>query len=493
MDFLDPAKKRAHTRRLYIGYALMGIAIMLTAVILLVLSNGYDVDRKTGKVIQNGLIFLNATPDSADIYLNGKANGTTDERITVPEGKYAIELRREGYATWKKTIQLDGGNIERLVYPRLFPSKLSTAVSQTYSGIPAFSTQSPDRRWVLVALPGQLSTFEMHDTANPADPVKTINLPSGTMTAAPATVAQSLSLAEWSTDNRHVVLKHTYGDAVEFIMLDRTEPTLSVNLNKVIGLSPTMITLRDKKYDKLHVYVAATKELRFFDLKTAQNSLVLSGVISYKSYRDSIVLYSAADPLDATKTQVRIKDGDKNYLLRSFSSSDVLTDMAAYGDATYVALASPSEAKTYIYKNPISRFKQDANAQITPFVLMRFAGMSKLLFSNNTRFISLQSGTKFSVYDLEENRRYTFTIPGELAADQFATWMDGHRLLLNHAGTVHVVVFDGKNQLSLGSIVPGSLPYFDRDYERLYTLSPDNTDAAKTVLRRTSLKVKLKP
>lgn len=493
MDFLDPAKKRAHTRRLYIGYALMGIAIMLTAVILLVLSNGYDVDRKTGKVIQNGLIFLNAVPESSDIYLNGKANGSTDERITVPEGKYAIELRREGYATWKKTIQLDGGNIERLVYPRLFPSKLSTAVAQTYTDAPTFSTQSPDRRWILVALPGQLSTFELHDTANPTDPVKTITLPSGTLTTAPAAATQSLRLAEWSTDNRHVMLKHVYGDATEFIMVDRTDPALSANLNKVVGQAPTMVTLRDRKYDKLHIYNATTKELRFFDLKTAQSTLVLSGVISYKSYRDTIVLYSATDPLDATKTQVRLKDGDKNYLLRSFTASDVLMEMAAYGDATYVVLSSPTEGKTYIYKDPINRFKQDAAAQITPFVLMRFASPAKLLFSNNTRFISLQLGTKFSVYDLEENRRYTFTVPGELAADQFASWMDGHRLLLNQASSVQVIEFDGQNQRNLGSIVPGSLPYFDRDYERLFTLSPDSVDAGKTVLRRTSLKLKLKP
>ena len=493
MDFLDPAKKRAHTRRLYIGYALMGIAILLTAVILLVLSNGYDVDRKTGKVIQNGLIFLNSAPESTDIYLNGKSNGSTDERITVPEGKYAIELRREGYTTWKKTIQLEGGNIERLVYPRLFPSKLTTAISQTYAAAPAFSTQSPDRRWLLVALPGQLTSFEIFDTANPTDPAKTITLPTGLLTTVPASTAQTLTLAEWSTDNRHVMLKHTFGETYEYIMLDRTDPTLSVNLSKLIGNAPTLITLRDKKYDKLHVYSAATKELRLYDLKSNQSELVLSGVETYKSYRDNIVLYTTLDPLDTTKTQVRMRDGSKNYLLRSFTNNTVLVDMAAYSDATYVVLSSPAEGKTYIYKDPQNRFKQDATAQITPFVLIRFASPTKLLFSSNTRFISLQSGTKFSVYDLEENRRYSFTLPGELAPDQFASWMDGHRLLVNQAGNVQVVEFDGQNQRSLGSIVPGSLPSFDRDNERLFTLSPDATDATKTVLRRTSLKLKLKP
>ena len=138
MDFLDPVKKRAHTRRLFIGYFLVGVAILMASAILVILSYGYDLDRKTGQVIQNGLIFANAAPDAATIYLNGKENGQTDKRLTVPAGQYDIEYRRQGYRTWKKQIQLDGSSIERLVYARLFPEKLEQAESTVFDVAPAF-------------------------------------------------------------------------------------------------------------------------------------------------------------------------------------------------------------------------------------------------------------------------------------------------------------------------------------------------------------------
>src|SRR3989344_9216209 len=133
MDLLDPNKKRAHTIRLFVGYFLVVTAIALASLILLFQSFGYDVDRKTGKVIQNGLIFLSAHPESADVYLNGQRKDKTDLRLAVPAGQYSVELKRDGYRTWKHAVSLEGGGIERLVYPVLFPEKLKTSDVQLYA------------------------------------------------------------------------------------------------------------------------------------------------------------------------------------------------------------------------------------------------------------------------------------------------------------------------------------------------------------------------
>lgn len=491
MDFLDPAKKLAHTRRLYIGYALMGIAILLTAIILVVLSSGYDVDRKTGKVIQNGLVFVNAGPDRAKIYLNGKANGQTEERITIPEGKYTIELQSEGYRSWKKTLQLQGGSIERLVYPRLFPTKLETASAKNYDAAPAFSTQSPDRRWLLVSQPNQLVSFDVFDTANPEDPVKAITLPAGTLTQ-PAGVVEKLELVEWANDNRHVLLKHSYGEAFEFIMLDRVEPEKSVNINSLTKQNPTTITLRDKKFDKLHLYDAATKSLSFYDAKTSETKALLSGVINFKSYGEKVILYTTEEQVEPGNVAVRILDNDRNYLVRTFKAGEVYLDMAKFDGDIYFATSSLTEGRTYIYKNPIDQLRAKT-AEPNPFVLIRLAGQTRMRFSANTRFLSVQAGAKFVTYDFEDQRKFTFTIPGDFPVTELATWMDGHRLTFAQNGKLQVVDFDGLNQQDLGTISPGVLPAFDRDYERLYTLTPNSSDAAKSILLRTSLKLKLKP
>src|SRR5437868_1052460 len=102
MDFLDPKKKRAHIIRLYVGYFLMAIALGIGTLILMFELFGYDVNHKTGGVIQNGLVFVDAHPESAQIIVNGKPEGQTDARLTLPAGQYSFELKRDGYRNWKR-------------------------------------------------------------------------------------------------------------------------------------------------------------------------------------------------------------------------------------------------------------------------------------------------------------------------------------------------------------------------------------------------------
>jgi hypothetical protein len=62
MYYLDPKGKRAHTIRLFIGYFLMAIVLAISTLLVVLITNGYDVDRKTGGVIQNGLIVVGSNP-----------------------------------------------------------------------------------------------------------------------------------------------------------------------------------------------------------------------------------------------------------------------------------------------------------------------------------------------------------------------------------------------------------------------------------------------
>ena len=126
MDFLDPVKKRALRNRLIAGYFLIGTAILLVTLILVFQSYGYDLDRKTGSIIQNGLLFVSSEPVPSDIYLNGKqVKSNSDARLVLPSDVYKLELKHDGYRTWQRTISLAGASIDRVVYPFLFPTKLN--------------------------------------------------------------------------------------------------------------------------------------------------------------------------------------------------------------------------------------------------------------------------------------------------------------------------------------------------------------------------------
>lgn len=492
MDFLDPVKKRAHERRLFIGYFLIGIAIIMTSAILVIVSNGYDYDRKTGQVIHNGIIFTATTPESADIYLNGQANGQTDKRLTVPAGTYDIEFRRQGYDSWKKKLDLAGGSVEQLVYPRLFPTKLVTAETKRYDSGPAFSSQSPDRRWIMISQPGKAASFEVFDTANRDQAPTIINLKDSQITPVRTGDKEKLTLVEWSTDNRHVLIKHVFGKSSEFVVIDRQDATSSYNVNTTFKVSPSEVRLRDKKYDKLYFYFAKTDILQASELKDKKIVDILTKVTSFKPYRDKVILFTSDDPKTPELTTVKMLDGDKIHTLRSFKAGPVLLDLASYNNDLYVAAVPVVEDRIVIFKDPIGQLKRTNDKEAGALALMRITDPTKLSFSTNARFIAVESGAKFATYDLEEQERYSFTVPGQVPADQFATWMDGHRMALNQDSRVVVFEFDGANHRDLGAIKIGTLPFFDQKYERLNTLTPVAGSKAVS-LTRTSLKVKLEP
>ena len=487
MDFLDPNKKRTHSRRLMLGYALMAVAVILASIILLFVAYGYDLDRKTGKVIQNGLMFINAHPEAATIVLNGKDQGKTDARLVLPAGEYTIELKRDGYRSWKRAINLEGSSIERIIYPVLFPTKLSSKELQTYTGVPAMSTQSPDRHWVIVQQVGTLQRFDQLDTTNIKAPITTLTLPDGLLTA--SNEERGLAPVEWSTDNRHVLLKHSYADKSEFIILDRESPQSSVNLNKLFALEPTTVGLRDKKYDQYYLYDGRDLSLKSAELKTKTITPIVAGVTSFKPYKSDTLVYATKDANDAAKLTVHIREAGKDYVMGSLpSASSALLDIAEYDNHTYVVSASAANGAIAIYQDPVDQLK--ANPKKTPVVysLLKLDGVTTISFSATAQFIAAQHSNHFALYDFEAKRRYVYDVPFTIPAETPATWMDGNRLLANVDDKLNVFDFNGINQQALVPMNKGTKPFFDRDYVRLFTLSPSAT-SGKTALQYTSLKV----
>jgi hypothetical protein len=117
---------------------------------------------------------------------------------------------------------------------------------------------------------------------------------------------------------------------------------------------------------------------------------------------------------------------------------------------------------------------------------------NQLLFSANTRFIMAQGGNRFAVYDLDTKRTYTYKTDFAVPETTKASWMDGHRILVNADNKLHVFDFDGINQHVLVDLVPGTDGYFDRDFERLFDLQPSTTTPGQTVLTYSLLKISLK-
>jgi len=488
MDFLDPNKKRAQNIRLYIGYILVAIAIAMASWLLLLLSYGYDYDRKTGQVIQNGTIYLSSKPESADVYLNGELKDKTSTRQVVRAGQYTVELKRDGYNTWKQTFNLEGGSIEQLVYPVLFPTKLVTKDVQLYATLPTFASQSPDRRWLVIQQPGPISVLDNIDLNDSTkEPVK-LTLPAGVMSDAPGN--HSLALVEWSTDNKHLLVKHSFSGGEEYVMIDRDIPADSFNLNKTFSLNSSLVALRDKHYDQFYFYDAKTKALQTASIKEKTPVTILNGVISYKLYGANSVLYMTDDGKMPGKNAIKLWDGNQNYLLHYYpASADFILDEADFNGHTYIVVAAKNSSEAYIYKDALRKIKSSSTTLPSPNMVLKVDKISYISFSTNARFVMAQSGAHFAIFDTENNRRHYYDLTGTVAPDMQATWMDGHRIAIVNNGKTIVFDFDGSNKQVLSSSSAGFKPYFTSDYLDLYNIAPSVQVSGRTALIKTELKV----
>lgn len=486
MDFLDPNKKRAHAIRLYIGYVLITIALLLASTLLLLAAFGYSLKGTSGEIIQNGLVFVDAHPQQAEMYLNGQDKGGTDGRFVLEAGQYNLELKRDGYRSWKRDFTLDGGVIVRLVYPFLFPEKLDNRDVLPLATPPDVVSASPDRNWIVVHQAANPRDFVVVSTNSKELETTTVSVPAAVL--AGHTTGVRMEAAEWSTDNRHLLLQYSYEGGYDYLLFDREEPDKTINISQLFGRSFTKVTLRDKNAGQLYLYAAEGGILQAAVIKDKSTVPVATNVIDFWPYKDNTILYATNLNAPADKTLIRLKEGQVTYDIRQVARSPkYLLNMAEFDGATYVTTGATVDGKVYIYKNPIADLKQDAKKPLVHSIVLRVNGAETLSFSNNARFIALQGGSRFYIYDLETKRPYSYDTGLVLAAGQKATWMDGHRLTLVSQGKMYVFDYDGINRQELVSADAGYAPLFDRDYNQLFTVGPRVSDSKQLGLIRTDL------
>lgn len=488
MDFLDPKKRKKHTRRLYLGYILVAIAIGLGALILLFAAYGYGVDTK-GNVFQNGLVFLASTPDEAEVKVRSKDglyNQTviTSDRLDLKAQEYSFEFLKQGYRPWKRTVDVRGGGIERLVYPLLVPEQLNTANDEQYSAAVGLATQSPDRQTILVQQPGSLGTFDVFDAEDTTKSPQSFTIPSSVFPA--NAQAKPLTLVEWSTNNRHLLVRYDHASGPVFIMIDRAAPAQSFNINARFSVSPVQVTLRDKDPGKFYVLLK-NKQLASLSLDAPTPDPIATNVAAYKSHGDDTLLFVTTNGRSAAENVVAyMRQNSESYKLRELpKGTGYVLDLTQFNNQWYVVAGSKAADEAYVYRDPIEIYRRNDDTSVPTIRTLRVSSPQSASFSANSRFVAVQSGQNFAVYDAEKDRQYRYEISNKFDKPGSVQWMDGHRLLGTTGSNAIMFDFDGINRQILSHAQPGRSVMFSPNYDRLYTLvkSPDGSALTRTSLR----------
>ena len=99
-------------------FALIGFLTLIGIVI--AYGRGYRWSPGKKSLTSTGILAVNSSPKAAKIYINGVLRGVTDTNLILPPDNYQVEIKKDGYTSWTKTIKLQG----ELVYSadaQLFP------------------------------------------------------------------------------------------------------------------------------------------------------------------------------------------------------------------------------------------------------------------------------------------------------------------------------------------------------------------------------------
>ena len=95
-------------------------AFLIVLVTVIAYARGYRLDLDNKLLKSTGILSINSYPRAAKIFLNGELKGVTDQNISLPPGQYTIEIKKDGYTSWLKTLTLKGELVES-VNALLFP------------------------------------------------------------------------------------------------------------------------------------------------------------------------------------------------------------------------------------------------------------------------------------------------------------------------------------------------------------------------------------
>jgi hypothetical protein len=90
-------------------------------IVLIGYTRGYRLNFSQKTISPTGILVASSYPDGAKIYLNGKLYGATNSNLTLPPGKYFLEIKKDGYSTWKKQLTIKGELVvkaDALLFPQ---------------------------------------------------------------------------------------------------------------------------------------------------------------------------------------------------------------------------------------------------------------------------------------------------------------------------------------------------------------------------------------
>jgi hypothetical protein len=455
--FRRPTKRQLLIRRI-ITYVVMVIAVIVIVAGTILFILGYRLDGDKGKLEQGALVQFDSKPNGADAKIDGKSiNANTPSKQTVMAGVHAFAMNKTGYQPWSKTLNVKAGTLEWLDYVRLVPKALPVESVANYATIYG-EKASPDYKWLLVQEKADTPNFQLVDLRSTQIKTSTISLPTSLYTDATTEgVTHSFSMESWDADGRYVIVRHTFNDKSEYIVIDTQDPGTSVNVSTLLSVSLSELKFSGTSGNIL--YGLSDGVIRKLDLSGATISRgLVSNVKSFDMFDTNIITYTGTDPSDATHQVAGIyREGDEvSHVLRTVGNLTTPLSIALTQYYSDDVVAISEGLKVTVLKGNFPSSSDTLSASLKPYDEFKTtANVDTTSFSKTGDHLIVQSGLNFVSYEVEYMRQTGATVTTSETTPHTMQWLDDAYLWAVYDGHLSIREFDGTNTHVIMNMEPG--------------------------------------
>jgi hypothetical protein len=329
---------------------------------------------------------------------------------------------------------------------------------------------------MLVQAQASTPTFDLVDLSSADVKTSVLTIPTD-IYSDPATVgiAHTFQINGWDDGGRYVLIKHTFGDKDEWLVLDTQDIESTKNITRLLDFAISSIYFSGTSGNIF--YALSGSDVRKLDLSARTiSSPLVSGVSKFSLYGSNVITYVGVNNINQRVVGLYRDGDDKSYILRTIADGngapvDIAT--AHYFNEDYVAIAV---GKTVDILN--GSYPTASGDQVTSLKILTSQtiddDIQKISFSPTGEYVLIQSGAKLISYDLEYQSLVSFAIEGN--GDVLSVkWLDNNYIWSNRDGNLTIREFDGANMHIINPIINGQDVVLTGNSRYIYSFDKSST------------------
>jgi len=451
-----PSSKKKELAARILTYGLMTVTIVTLVAISLFYTLGYRFDSKDHKLELSGLVQFVTSPSNAVVEIDGaRHDQATPTKETLMAGSHEFVMWKEGYETWRKSLNIDAGTLTWLNYTRLIPKKRQVESVVTVPTL-AQTLASPNKRYIAALQDATKPVMTFYNLASDKVSESTLSIAAEDYSEATTLgMTHQWSIDQWDQDGRHLLLKHIYGTSTEWLEVDRQSNSVVMNITKTFDTDITSAYFADNNPSILYAKIGDDVRRVNLNDRTVSAPLV-SQVSEFKPYGDVVAYVHVADKSSGERAVGVVKDGGEPVdLYRSKSSSQVPVQIRAarYFNKDYAVISDGATVRIMSGTFPESQKERKQLKTTGSFTFT--SDVAWLQMSPSGRFIIAQNAASYAGYDLERHELSPIATLAGTTEPKPVKWLDDYYVWSDRSDTLTSREFDGANQHALNSVATG--------------------------------------